>query len=105
MQSLVSSKPSVLAAERDCYERYYANIHRGVFPLAQEATEAFEARLLQAEQEQLDGHFALRRMLQCLVDDPLAAVLHLAEDVVALDRGRVVAVGPAGPVAPAAPAS
>ena len=34
---------SVLAAERDCYERYYANIHRGVHLLSVESTEAYEA--------------------------------------------------------------
>ncbi len=39
-----TQKPaSVVAAERDCYERYYANIHRGVHLLSVESTEAYEA--------------------------------------------------------------
>jgi cysteine desulfurase/selenocysteine lyase len=39
-----SQKPSVvLAAEQDYYERLNANVHRGVYALSEEATEAFEA--------------------------------------------------------------
>ena len=38
-----SQKPqSVLDAMNDCYSRYYANIHRGVYSIAEEATAAFE---------------------------------------------------------------
>jgi cysteine desulfurase / selenocysteine lyase len=38
-----SQKPkSVLDAMDDCYRRYYANIHRGVYSIAEEATAAFE---------------------------------------------------------------
>ncbi len=50
-----AQKPvSVLDAERDCYERFYSNVHRGVHFLSQRATEAYEgarkkvARLLNA---------------------------------------------------------
>jgi cysteine desulfurase / selenocysteine lyase len=39
-----SQKPQVvLDAMDDCYRRYYANIHRGVYAIAEEATAAFEA--------------------------------------------------------------
>lgn len=39
-----SQKPrSVLAAMSDLYEQHYANVHRGIHRLAEEATEAFEA--------------------------------------------------------------
>jgi cysteine desulfurase / selenocysteine lyase len=39
-----SQKPqAVLDAMDDCYRRYYANIHRGVYSIAEEATAAFEA--------------------------------------------------------------
>ena len=39
-----SQKPqAVIDAERDCYERYYANIHRGVYQLSQQSTQAYEA--------------------------------------------------------------
>ncbi|HEX4491701.1 MAG TPA: SufS family cysteine desulfurase [Acidimicrobiia bacterium] len=39
-----SQKPeSVLAAMDDCYRNYYANIHRGVYTIAEESTAAFEA--------------------------------------------------------------
>jgi len=38
-----TQKPrAVLEAERDIYERYYANIHRGVHLLSVESTEAYE---------------------------------------------------------------
>jgi cysteine desulfurase/selenocysteine lyase len=38
-----SQKPlQVLDAMDDCYRRYYANIHRGVYTIAEEATAAFE---------------------------------------------------------------
>ncbi len=38
-----SQKPNaVLDAMDDCYRRYYANIHRGVYAIAEEATAAFE---------------------------------------------------------------
>jgi len=38
-----AQKPQcVIDAERDCYERYYANIHRGVYQLSQQSTQAFE---------------------------------------------------------------
>ena len=38
-----SQKPNaVLDAMDDCYRRYYANIHRGVYSIAEEATAAFE---------------------------------------------------------------
>jgi cysteine desulfurase/selenocysteine lyase len=38
-----SQKPrAVLDAMDDCYHRYYANIHRGVYSIAEEATAAFE---------------------------------------------------------------
>jgi cysteine desulfurase/selenocysteine lyase len=38
-----SQKPlAVLDAMDDCYRRYYANIHRGVYTIAEEATSAFE---------------------------------------------------------------
>jgi cysteine desulfurase / selenocysteine lyase len=38
-----SQKPqSVLDAMDDCYRSYYANIHRGVYSIAEEATAAFE---------------------------------------------------------------
>ena len=38
-----AQKPSaVIEAERDVYERYYANIHRGVHRLSQLATDAYE---------------------------------------------------------------
>ena len=39
-----SQKPlAVLDAMDDCYRNYYANIHRGVYTIAEEATAAFEA--------------------------------------------------------------
>jgi cysteine desulfurase / selenocysteine lyase len=39
-----TQKPSaVIEAVRDCYERHYANIHRGVHTLSEEATAMFEA--------------------------------------------------------------
>ena len=39
-----AQKPlAVLAAMDDCYRSYYANIHRGVYTIAEEATAAFEA--------------------------------------------------------------
>ena len=38
-----SQKPlAVLDAMDDCYRRYYANIHRGVYTIAEEATAAYE---------------------------------------------------------------
>ena len=38
-----AQKPQrVIDAERDCYEHYYANIHRGVYQLSQRSTQAFE---------------------------------------------------------------
>jgi cysteine desulfurase/selenocysteine lyase len=38
-----SQKPlAVLDAMDDCYRRYYANIHRGVYTIAEESTAAFE---------------------------------------------------------------
>ena len=38
-----AQKPQVVIdAERDCYERYYANIHRGVYQLSQQSTQAYE---------------------------------------------------------------
>ena len=38
-----TQKPlAVIEAERDIYERYYANIHRGVHLLSVESTEAYE---------------------------------------------------------------
>jgi cysteine desulfurase / selenocysteine lyase len=38
-----SQKPvAVLDAMDDCYRRYYANIHRGVYSIAEESTAAFE---------------------------------------------------------------
>jgi cysteine desulfurase/selenocysteine lyase len=38
-----SQKPrAVLDAMEDCYRRFYANIHRGVYTIAEEATAAFE---------------------------------------------------------------
>lgn len=39
-----AQKPqSVIDAERECYETYYANIHRGVYALSQRSTQAYEA--------------------------------------------------------------
>lgn len=39
-----AQKPQVvIAAERECYETYYANIHRGVYALSQQSTQAYEA--------------------------------------------------------------
>ena len=39
-----SQKPrAVLEAMENCYETYYANVHRGVYTIAEEATAAFEA--------------------------------------------------------------
>ncbi len=39
-----TQKPrSVLDAERDFYERNYANVHRGIYPLAARATQLYEA--------------------------------------------------------------
>jgi cysteine desulfurase/selenocysteine lyase len=39
-----SQKPaSVIAAEREVYESYYANVHRGVHTLSMRATDAYEA--------------------------------------------------------------
>jgi cysteine desulfurase / selenocysteine lyase len=39
-----AQKPhAVLDAMDECYRRYYANIHRGVYSIAEEATAAFEA--------------------------------------------------------------
>lgn len=39
-----AQKPQVVIdAERDCYESYYANIHRGVYALSQQSTQAYEA--------------------------------------------------------------
>ena len=36
------SRVAVLDAMDDCYRRYYANIHRGVYSIAEESTAAFE---------------------------------------------------------------
>ena len=39
-----TQKPySVIAAEMDYYQKYNANVHRGIYPLAAEATRAYEA--------------------------------------------------------------
>ena len=39
-----AQKPrQVIDAERDCYERYYSNVHRGVHALSVEATDGYEA--------------------------------------------------------------
>ena len=39
-----SQKPrAVLEAMENCYETFYANVHRGVYTIAEEATAAFEA--------------------------------------------------------------
>lgn len=39
-----SQKPqSVIDAEREFYERYNANVHRGAYRIAEEATAAYEA--------------------------------------------------------------
>lgn len=39
-----AQKPSVvIEAEKELYEHYYANIHRGVYKFSQDATEAYEA--------------------------------------------------------------
>jgi len=39
-----AAKPrQVIAAEVECYERYYSNVHRGVHYLSQRSTEAYEA--------------------------------------------------------------
>jgi cysteine desulfurase/selenocysteine lyase len=39
-----AAKPrQVIAAEMECYERYYSNVHRGVHYLSQRSTEAYEA--------------------------------------------------------------
>jgi cysteine desulfurase/selenocysteine lyase len=39
-----SQKPAaVIAAEREVYERYYANVHRGVHTLSMRSTDAYEA--------------------------------------------------------------
>ncbi|MRH77378.1 SufS family cysteine desulfurase [Spiribacter sp. C176] len=39
-----AQKPQVVIdAERECYESYYANIHRGVYSLSQQSTQAYEA--------------------------------------------------------------
>ena len=38
-----AQKPQcVIDAERECYEQYYANIHRGVYQLSQRSTQAYE---------------------------------------------------------------
>lgn len=38
-----AQKPQVVIdAERECYERYYANIHRGVYHFSERSTEAYE---------------------------------------------------------------
>ncbi len=38
-----AQKPQVVIdAERECYETYYANIHRGVYALSQQSTQAYE---------------------------------------------------------------
>ncbi|MFW6278460.1 MAG: aminotransferase class V-fold PLP-dependent enzyme [Halorhodospira sp.] len=45
-----AQKPqAVIDAELDCYQRYYANVHRGVHTLSQEATTAFEAARTEAQ--------------------------------------------------------
>jgi len=39
-----AQKPiAVIEAEKTLYERYYANVHRGVYKFSQDATEAYEA--------------------------------------------------------------
>jgi len=39
-----AQKPQcVIDAERECYETYYANIHRGVYALSQQSTQRYEA--------------------------------------------------------------
>ena len=39
-----AQKPvQVIAAEKDLFEQYYANIHRGVYKFSQDATDAYEA--------------------------------------------------------------
>ena len=39
-----TEKPKcVIDAIKDCYENYYANIHRGIYSLSEEATEAYES--------------------------------------------------------------
>ena len=46
-----SQKPlAVLDAMDDCYRRYYANVHRGVYTIAEEATAAMEAARLKVSQ-------------------------------------------------------
>jgi len=45
-----AQKPEpVIDAELDCYRRYYANVHRGVHTLSQEATTAFEGARSEAQ--------------------------------------------------------
>ncbi|ABM61322.1 aminotransferase class V-fold PLP-dependent enzyme [Halorhodospira halophila] len=45
-----AQKPqSVIDAELDCYQHYYANVHRGVHTLSQEATTAFEGARSEAQ--------------------------------------------------------
>ncbi|MBK5936800.1 aminotransferase class V-fold PLP-dependent enzyme [Halorhodospira halophila] len=45
-----AQKPqSVIDAELGCYQHYYANVHRGVHTLSQEATTAFEGARIEAQ--------------------------------------------------------
>jgi cysteine desulfurase/selenocysteine lyase len=66
-----AQKPrQVLDAERDCYERYYANVHRGVHSLSMEATEAYE-----------DARGKIARMLGCACNREIVFVRSTTEAI------------------------
>lgn len=57
-----AQKPGVVIdAERDLFEHYYANIHRGVYKFSQDATEAYEQT-----RETVKGFINARRSRECI---------------------------------------
>jgi len=57
-----AQKPSVvIEAEKDLYEHYYANIHRGVYKFSQDATEAYEQT-----RETVRAFINARRSRECI---------------------------------------
>lgn len=57
-----AQKPSVvIEAEKDLFEHYYANIHRGVYKFSQEATEAYEQT-----RETVRSFINAKKSLECI---------------------------------------
>jgi cysteine desulfurase/selenocysteine lyase len=75
-----AQKPrQVLDAERDCYEHFYANVHRGVHTLSVKATEAYE-----------EARAKVARMLGCACNREIVFVRSTTEaiNLVAATFGR-----------------